>query len=259
MKACKHPGICKLCNQYKELTFEHVPPQNAFNSVPVMYYSFEEAIRTITDSDRAPWDYDGLKGYKQQRGSGSYYLCRDCNSNTGTWYIREYTEFVNIIATMIANENVSLNSLVSFEIKNRFPLRIYKAIMTMFCDINFGCIGNDSLRPFLLEKESMEYDSSHYELFMYLVNPAMKRISGVSGVASLNEQSCMLVSEISSYPVGLILYIDRPSNTKPFGYDISFLQNYSYDTQCNLRFDKVPYIELNSQIPLDFRRKEEYL
>ena len=42
MKALKHPGICKICGQMKELTAEHIPPKNAFNSTNVMVLPFEQ-------------------------------------------------------------------------------------------------------------------------------------------------------------------------------------------------------------------------
>ena len=69
MKAVKHGGKCKLCGELKALTFEHVPPKRAFNSVPVMYYSFDEAIKAMAgENGRMPWDFTGLKGEKQQNG-----------------------------------------------------------------------------------------------------------------------------------------------------------------------------------------------
>lgn len=137
MKACQHPGVCKLCGELKPLTFEHVPPKHAFNSFPVMYYSFDEAIKIMAGADgRKPWDFEGLKGKKHQAGSGAYYLCRSCNSNTGSWY-------------------------------------------------------------------------------------------------------------------------DRYKEHTPFGVNISSWANYSYDEKCNIEFIGIPYIELNSQIPTDFRSREE--
>lgn len=37
------------------------------------------------------------------------------------------------------------------------PLPVFKQIMTMFCDINQGCMGDDSLRKFLLHKETTDF------------------------------------------------------------------------------------------------------
>ena len=41
-------GICKLCGQKKILTFEHVPPESAFNSVAVKEFSPEVTIDMMT-------------------------------------------------------------------------------------------------------------------------------------------------------------------------------------------------------------------
>lgn len=257
MKACQHPGVCKLCGELKPLTFEHVPPKHAFNSFPVMYYSFDEAIKIMAGADgRKPWDFEGLKGKKHQAGSGAYYLCRSCNSNTGSWYIREYTEMTQVIHSMLHQESVPVNAYCSFQLLNRYPLRIFKAIMTMFCDINHNCFGDESLRSFLMDKEISNFDSNKYELYMYLVSPSMKRINGISAIGDLRG-GATLITEISSYPIGLTLYIDRYKEHTPFGVNISSWANYSYDEKCNIEFIGIPYIELNSQIPTDFRSREE--
>ena len=48
MKALKHPGICKICGQMKELTAEHIPPKNAFNSTNVMVLPWKSSKVNIT-------------------------------------------------------------------------------------------------------------------------------------------------------------------------------------------------------------------
>lgn len=257
MKACPHPGICKLCGEFKPLTFEHVPPKHAFNSVPVIYYSFDEAIKIIGGADgRKPWDFEGLNGKIHQSGSGSYYLCRTCNNNTGSWYIREYTEMAQVINAMIKNENISINTYCSFKLLDRYPLRLFKAIMTMFCDINHNCLGDESLRTFLMDKECSMLDMKKYELYMYLVSPSMKRINGLSAVVNIYS-GATLVTEISSYPIGLTLYINRHEGHTPFGINISSWSQYSYDDKGDIEFIGISYIELNSQFPVDFRSRSE--
>ena len=56
MRAVKHPGECKICGQFKELTAEHIPPQNAFNSTNVIVFPFDEVIKTITEIPVTFWD-----------------------------------------------------------------------------------------------------------------------------------------------------------------------------------------------------------
>jgi len=33
----KNIGKCRLCSEIKKLTFEHVPPESAFNSTPIYF------------------------------------------------------------------------------------------------------------------------------------------------------------------------------------------------------------------------------
>ena len=95
-------GKCKLCGRTKKLTYEHVPPAGAFNASKVTSYPFSEVMKLITGEDnRMPWDFEGLKGKQKQRGSGNYYLCAECNSNTGSWYMEEYVRVVRTLHEII--------------------------------------------------------------------------------------------------------------------------------------------------------------
>ena len=204
MKSLKHPGVCKLCGQLKELTPEHVPPKNAFNSSNVMVLPFEEAVKTMIGTEgRLPWDVKGLKGTVQQGGYKKYCLCRACNNNTGSWYMRAYTDLAKTANAMIQQCGFEVGNAYSFVIKGLYPMRIYKAVMTMMCDINNNCLGDEKLREFLLDKESKSIDTSKYSLYVYLVSNQMPRINGVSAICSINNpNSSVVVSEIASYPLG---------------------------------------------------------
>ena len=60
MKARVHLGECKLCGKKENLTFEHVPPQTAFNSFPVKMYAFDQAIQILSGAGgRKPWTLMG--------------------------------------------------------------------------------------------------------------------------------------------------------------------------------------------------------
>ena len=145
MKALKHPGKCKVCGKLKELTAEHIPPKNAFNSTNVTVLPFEEAIKVMAGAEgRLPWDTKGLKGTVQQGGHKKYCLCRECNNNTGSWYMRAYTDFAKTVNAMIQQEGFTVGNSYSFIIKNLYPLRIYKAMVTLICDINNDCFGDES-------------------------------------------------------------------------------------------------------------------
>ena len=60
MKAVKHPGTCRLCGEFKDLTPEHIPPKNAFNKSTITLLPIEEVCKTLASTDdRMPWDIQG--------------------------------------------------------------------------------------------------------------------------------------------------------------------------------------------------------
>ncbi len=261
MKSLKHPGICKICGELKDMSPEHIPPKNAFNSSKVTVLPFEEVTKIMSGADgRMPWDTNGLRGTVQQGGYRKYCLCHSCNNNTGQWYMRSYTDLAKTIHTIIVTENLSVGCSYSFEIKELYPLRLYKAMMTMMCDINNDCFGDDRLRKALLNKESNDIDTSKYSLYMYWVSAQMPRINSVSGILDLNKPNdTILVSEMNSYPIGFALYLDKPKNYVPFGLNIDNFATFDYNTKCDIRFIGIPYLDINSQFPIDYRSKEDII
>lgn len=261
MRALKHLGICKLCGELKDMSPEHIPPKKAFNSNKVTVLPFEEVIKTMAGSDgRMPWDIQGLRGSIQQGGYKKYCLCHSCNNNTGQWYMRSYTDLAKTIHTMIGSENLSVGSSYSFKIHDLYPLRLYKAMMTMMCDINNNCFGDEQLRQFLLNKESNDIDTSKYSLYMYLVSTQMPRINSLSGIFNIhNPNNSIMVSEVNSYPIGFALYLEKPQKYIPFGLSVDGFVSYDYNTKCDIQFVGMPYLDINSQFPADYRSKEDII
>ncbi len=259
MKALKHPGICKICGEYKEMSPEHIPPKHAFNSTKVMILPFEELAKTITGAEgRKPWELQGLKGTTQQGGYKKYCLCHSCNNDTGQWYMRTYTDIAKTVHTMIVEQKMAPGFSYSFKINNLFPLRLYKAVMTLMCDINNDCFGDDNLRQELLNKER-QIDTSRYSVYMYLVSGQMPRMSGIAGILDLNHaESPIMVSEIALYPLGFAMYLDKPKNYIPWGFNIDHFASYCYDQKDDIKFE-LPYIDINSQLPADYRSKDAIL
>ena len=86
-------GICRLCGKYQKLEYEHVPPRAALNSKPAKTYSGLQMIKNM-QSGKLPWNFDGMRYKSLQKGLGGYYLCKKCNNNTGSWYAKDYSEFI---------------------------------------------------------------------------------------------------------------------------------------------------------------------
>lgn len=252
-------GPCKLCGRHKQLTFEHVPPESAFNSVAVKEFSPEATIDMMTGfGGRKPWDFSGLSGKVNQRGGGGYYLCSDCNSNTGSWYISEYVKLANTFHEIIETIKLETGRRCSFQLIDLYPLRIFKAIMTMYCDINNGCMGDDQLREFLLNKESHAFNSEKYKVYIYMAAPGMRRIEGIS-VMFMDGIGLITTSEIGSYPIGTVLCIDKLEAFTPPGLLLNSFAEYGYDDKCNVDICGIPYLEINTLFPVDFRSKDDLI
>lgn len=173
-------GICKLCGKYGKLTFEHVPPASAFNNTAVLNYPPEVTVEMLSGSNgRMPWDFSGLSGKVNQCGAGGYYLCNECNNNTGKWYISEYVKLANTFHEIIETEHFKIGDVASFRLTGLYPQRVLKAIMTMYCDINNGCMGDDQLRDYLLNKTSTNFNSDKYRVYIYMLSPHMRRLSEI--------------------------------------------------------------------------------
>ena len=259
MSKNNNKGICRLCGQYKKLTFEHVPPESAFNNFPVKHYRFDSVIQMMRESNsNTLWNTDGKRYEPQQRGSGGYYLCSSCNNNTGSWYISDYTYFIKCLHEVIVTNQFSTNNFYTFSLHNIYPLRIFKAIMVMFCDINKNLYRNDSIKDFLLDKESSNFDTNKYSIYIYLIKSSMRRITPISIKATIpNPNSITMLSEISSYPFGVVLYINKPEFEKPTGICINDFLQYEYSSMGELTFNQIPYYEVNTIFPDDFRSKQQ--
>lgn len=240
---------------------EHIPPKNAFNSAKVKVLPFDEVIKVMAGVDgRMPWDVQGLQGSIQQGGYKKYCLCQSCNNNTGQWYMRSYTDLAKTIHLMIVSEGLSVGSSYSFVIKDLYPLRLYKAMMTMICDINNNCLGDENLRKFIMNKEDKNIDVSKYSLYMFLVSTQMPRISSISAIVNIfDSKNAVLVSEVAQYPIGFALYIDKPKSYDPFGFNIDRFAAYDYDKKCDIQFQSIPYLDINTQFPADYRSKDDII
>ena len=49
----EHTGICHICGEYKKLTYEHIPPEAAFNSQRRKMSTVKELMENKKDN-RAP-------------------------------------------------------------------------------------------------------------------------------------------------------------------------------------------------------------
>lgn len=256
----KHFGKCALCGKKCNLTFEHIPPRKAFNWTPEKTVSGDQLINCVADESRKPWDFSGLKYNNDQRGSGAYTLCPSCNNLTGTWYGDDYVTFAKIFHHVMEKENPTAGQTVYVKLKIK-PLHVIKQIASMFCSVNNFDGSNtkiQDLRNFVLSKSSNDFPKGKFRIGMYLFAGGMRRrcpytvrcLSGPNGVV------LEAVSEIATYPVGLILYFDPPEDLEMPCTDITCFSDFNFGEDCLIEM-QIPVYECNIMFPGDFRTKAE--
>ena len=246
-------GKCALCGKECNLSFEHIPPKAAFNSNPVKPVTAETILN---HEENAPWDTEGLPYSNQQQGMGLYSLCPECNNNTGSWYGEEYINLTHKIHYVFRNFESTENKLIT--LKDIYPARIIKQVLSMFCSINTNYSAIEDLKHFVINKESVGIDKSKYKICMYFTKSHVTKYSPLSGLLNIQKAKHDLVSEITAYPLGFIMYF-KPSNDLEYeGVDITSFCDYSYD-DCGTFQMPLIVLEVNNFLPLDYRTKEEIM
>lgn len=249
-------GICALCRKECELTFEHIPPRAAFNSLPAKTVSGD---KIITDDDRMPWDTSGLQYSNQQKGMGIFSLCQSCNNLTGTWYGNSYVEIAHVVHRIISQPIPDKANCIS--INETYPLRFIKQIISMFCSINdFDDHRMDPLREFVLNKDLSTLDPKRYKLCMYFTKGNLMKYAPLSVMLKVtdNGPEAIALSEITTYPLGFILYFDPTDTWEYDGFDITSFSNCKFDDLAEMRLP-LCLNEVNDIFPSFFRTKKEII
>lgn len=210
-------GNCHLCGEFKDLTFEHIPPKSANNDRPILIQKHEHLFDTNS--------FVFGKSIRSNQGAGAYCFCKSCNNNTGTWYARDFSTFVNQTTSYFdVYKIIYAYNLIPLNFK---PLNILKQILTMFLAIDHsGLLRNDKeLVDFILMKEN-KILSDKYQVYIYNTFSNKKRRHGVQW-NNLNGCFCTH-SEITFNPFGYFLTIESPppleiitniTNFKKFDYN----------------------------------------
>ncbi len=238
-------GQCHLCGQTKPLSFEHIPPEKAFNDLRLKAYTFEQLIGNRS----------GSKTF--QHGYGDYTLCECCNNNTGSWYGRAYVDFVYQAMENRATKKFDIeNGIINdFSI---YPLRVFKQILTMFFTVNYPEFQNKYpwLRDYILNKENTCYLDS-LKLFVYYVEDMQSvRISpGVLGTIDTETRITAMFSEFAYPPLGYILSYDDVV-LDPRLVNITGFSNYKYDEKATFQLNVFP-LPIANTFYGEFRTPEE--
>lgn len=249
-------GYCRICQQYGDLTFEHIPPQKAFNNRKAKSIEGDEAIKLISEKDRMPWDSTGLKYINKQRGMGIHSLCSSCNSLTGKYYGNEYIKFAQTLAKVIFDNDISNKNMLGVKLEGVYISRIVKQVLSMFCSTYPGFTKSYPIvKDLILNKDLTISDYSQFRITMFILKEFRIGYTGITAMLCGDGQ-LKKVAEIDAYPFGFVLELDPKEKNSDL--DITDFLSYNYNTKFDLEMG-IHIRERNIIFPTDFRTKEEII
>ena len=176
--------ICHICGLYKKLSFEHVPPEAAFNDRPVKEMRGEALSNA---------NFDKITGKISQRGAGSYTLCESCNNNTGSWYGPAFVSWTYQAMHILHATRGKASLYYTFHI---FPLRVIKQIICMFFSANGPQFsdGHQDLVQFVLNKNATSIDP-RYQIYAYFNTSGRSRQTGITSTLNFDTHTLRVMSE----------------------------------------------------------------
>lgn len=242
-------GVCHLCGETKRLSYEHVPPEAAFNDQRVLEGDIHRLI-----AGNLLKELESPTGKYNQRGAGKHTLCEDCNSNTGEWYAKAYIQFVRQLYPLC--HAVHPDTTVTVECSMQ-PLNVFKQILVMFCSACPPTFTqkHPKLVRFLLNRESRDADDQRIFISLYdLVNSRALRQSGLTGrIDAMGENH--VYSEISFPPLNLVMSVNSGS-PDPKLFEVTWFKEYGYRERARVKLT-LNNLAVNSYFPADYRTFDE--
>ncbi|HWZ38261.1 MAG TPA: hypothetical protein VNY08_08180 [Bradyrhizobium sp.] len=244
----KRHGTCHLCGCNGLLSFEHVPPEAAFNDQKVLLAD----INKVLAGDMLEHLHNP-RGRTQQRGAGAYTLCEPCNNYTGGWYGRAYVEFAKQLMPYCWMPRDRFG-IIPCTIK---PLNVYKQILVMFCSASPPAVTQKrpELVRYLLNPQSRD-GGGHERVFLGLydlANSKSTRQSGMSG--RISGDRIHVFSEIS-YPPFNLIWSASGGNPDPGLVDITWFNQFEYGQSADVTL-ALRTLPVNSVFPADYRTVDE--
>jgi hypothetical protein len=242
-------GKCHICGLHSKLSFEHVPPQSAFNDHPIFSADIKNLIGNWNGEIRS------IKGKIHQLGSGDYTLCERCNANTGAWYGNAFADWAYQAFRVLRYTRGAPSLHYQFRV---FPLRVLKQIVCMFFSANGEkfCDLHPDLVKFVLNREA-RYLKPEIRIYAYYNLSGVSRQSGISGLLDLNRGSIHTFSEIAFFPLGYLMTIESQVPDDRL-IDISFFARYRFNDWKEFSF-QLPVLPVYTYFPGDYRNRSQVL
>jgi hypothetical protein len=245
-------GTCHICGAYGKLSYEHVPPEAAFNDRRILHTAFETVLKSES--------LDNVPGKFQQRGAGAYTLCSKCNNDTGSWYGGAYASWAHQAMGVVIGTGGKPSLLYPFNI---FPLRVLKQIVCMFFSINgpsFQQHQPDLVR-FVLNRETRIFPS-HIRVYAFYTFSDRSRAAGVTGVLrgfGSSNSTVHVFSEVTFPPFGFVMTMKNSPPPEAGFCEISSFSRFEYQDWRGGVSMKLPVMPIYTAFPGDYRTRDQTL
>lgn len=244
-------GVCRICDEYKDLSFEHIPPQSAFNDKSVLLHS----LNYISDPSYQIAKKTPTR--KHPRGLGEQSLCVRCNNLTGDWYAKAYVEWARQGMSYLDRIEKTVSISLPFYIK---PLNVLKQLVTMGLAISTGGsnANYDPLRRFVLNVRERNIPPE-YLFYVYLTNKksSPRYMAEVVQLDIYTGTMDFVIAEVALPPFGFVILNSIPdrksSITNENMCSINHFSQYEYNVWTTV-YLKIPIHRIWSPTPLDYRK-----
>ena len=181
-------GICRLCGNYKNLSYEHIPPKSAFNDQPRVFQTMQDLLQSHSHT-------------KFRQGIGKQSFCITCNSNTGAWYGNAFADWSRQGLEWFDKLGDKSLSSLPYSIK---PLNVIKQIMVMALAMSSeqSLAYHQELRHFVLNKYE-QFLPPKYRVFVYFNLSGQPRFASGMAIMHVETNSGDYVeAEVSLPPFG---------------------------------------------------------
>lgn len=236
-------GICALCLEERELTFEHIPPRRAFNNRPAVAHTVYGLTLASTIKRDPPL-------LKRPRGLGQHALCTLCNGQTAALYGDAFADWTFQCLSYADRIQGPTRIILSFSI---YPLRVLKQIVVMLLAASKSTADAPllrALRYFVRNPHSISLPKE-FVISGYLNpqdparmdNPLLtqNRLSGSCGVIDTKcGSSVFVLSEVAFPPMGYVGFSSTPDHGRKLSdnfaslLDFRWFSNYPYNRRTTM-------------------------
>lgn len=276
----KRYGRCRICQKFGRLTKEHVPPASAFNEGPYREYYVDH----VNQAELLQWTSKEINA----NGIWVFSLCKPCNNKTGKAYAPAYAAFVQSFTDIAKADNA--NKDVEIEIKNLFPARVVKQVVSMVLSTSnpdsfrrhegfANPFPKKQVKPLSMEVFGLRPDPGrlkdvYNELRNYVSKRAAKGLppgvrlyafavansgdgvrTGILGQASISKEKSLWGVVVGLWPIHWLLTFHDSEPLTPL-LDVTDWAKEDYKTKRTLKIE-IPCLWSIGKYPLDFRTPEE--